>query len=114
MPTPTQGKAILLGVAIAIISFTSLNGEPFRILVRGNLNPMTQTVTLQIPERLYHRLVNTTRATNSPLEEVMLHALKVGSPPNWDNVPMPNEQNGQHYEPRRLLYAAEGTSSSIT
>jgi hypothetical protein len=48
---------------------------------------MTQTVTLQIPELLYQRLVNTARATNRPLEEVMLHALKVGSPPDWDNVP---------------------------
>ncbi len=45
---------------------------------------MTQTVTLQIPELLYQRLVNTARATNRPLEEVMLHALKVGSPPDWD------------------------------
>ncbi len=48
---------------------------------------MTQTVTLQIPEPLYQRLVNTARATNRPLEEVMLYALKVGSPPDWDNVP---------------------------
>jgi hypothetical protein len=48
---------------------------------------MTQTVTLQLPEPLYQRLVNTARATNRPLEEVMLHALKVGSPPDWDNVP---------------------------
>ena len=42
----------------------------------------TQTVTLQIPEILYRRLVNTARATQRPLEEVMLHALQVGSPPN--------------------------------
>lgn len=48
---------------------------------------MTQTITLQIPEPLYHRLINTADATNRPLEEVMLHALKVGSPPDWDNVP---------------------------
>lgn len=48
---------------------------------------MAQTVTLQIPELLYQRLVNTARATNRPLEEVMLYALKVGSPPDWDNVP---------------------------
>ncbi len=34
---------------------------------------MAQTVTLQIPELLYQRLVNTTRATNRPLEEVMLY-----------------------------------------
>ncbi|HEY9637233.1 MAG TPA: hypothetical protein V6D14_27785 [Coleofasciculaceae cyanobacterium] len=48
---------------------------------------MAQTVTLQIPELLYQRLVNTARATNRPQEEVMLYALKVGSPPDWDNVP---------------------------
>jgi hypothetical protein len=48
---------------------------------------MAQTVTLQIPELLYQRLINTARATNRPLEEVMLYALKVGSPPDWDNVP---------------------------
>jgi len=48
---------------------------------------MTQTITLQIPEPLYQRLVSTAQATNRPLEEIMLHALKVGSPPDWDNVP---------------------------
>jgi hypothetical protein len=48
---------------------------------------MTETVTLQIPEPLYQRLVNTARATCRPLEEVILHALRVGSPPAWDNVP---------------------------
>lgn len=46
-----------------------------------------ETVTLNIPEILYQRLVNTARATQRPLEEVMLHALQVGSPPAWDNVP---------------------------
>ena len=32
-------------------------------------------------------MVNTARATQRPLEEVMLHALQIGSPPEWDNVP---------------------------
>jgi hypothetical protein len=45
------------------------------------------TVTLQIPEIIYQRLVNTAHATQRPLEEVMLHALQVGSPPAWDDVP---------------------------
>ncbi|MFM7405227.1 MAG: hypothetical protein ACKO3K_00785 [Cuspidothrix sp.] len=45
------------------------------------------TVTLQIPEIIYQRLVNTAHATQRPLEEVMLHALEVGSPPAWDDVP---------------------------
>lgn len=46
-----------------------------------------ETVTLQIPERLHRRLVNTALATNRSLEEVMIHALKVGSPPNWEDIP---------------------------
>lgn len=48
---------------------------------------MLETITLQIPEILYQRLVNTARATQRPLEEVMLHALQAGSPPAWDDVP---------------------------
>lgn len=48
---------------------------------------LVETVTLQIPETLYQRLVNTASATQRPLEEVMLHALQVGSPPAWDDVP---------------------------
>ncbi|MBD2691327.1 hypothetical protein [Anabaena catenula] len=47
----------------------------------------TETVTLQIPEIIYQRLVNTAHATQRPLEEVMLHALQMGSPPAWDDVP---------------------------
>lgn len=47
----------------------------------------TETVTLQIPKTLYQRLVYTARATQRPLEEVMLYALQVGSPPAWDDVP---------------------------
>ncbi len=46
-----------------------------------------ETVMLQIPEILYQRLVNTARATQRPVEEVILHALQIGSPPEWDNVP---------------------------
>jgi len=42
---------------------------------------MAETVTLQIPELLYQWLINTARATNRPLEEIMLYALKVGSLP---------------------------------
>lgn len=39
-----------------------------------------ETVTLQIPEIIYHRLVNTARAMNRPLEKVILRALQIGSP----------------------------------
>ena len=51
------------------------------------LNMPTETITLQIPEALYQRLVNTANATLRPIEEVILHALQVGSPPQWDDVP---------------------------
>ncbi|HLP89163.1 MAG TPA: hypothetical protein VK184_11315 [Nostocaceae cyanobacterium] len=47
----------------------------------------SETVTLKIPETLYQRLVNTANATKRPLEEVMIHALQVGSPPIWDDIP---------------------------
>ncbi|MFO5491667.1 MAG: hypothetical protein ACLBM6_03755 [Cuspidothrix sp.] len=47
----------------------------------------TETITLQIPEIIYQRLVNTAHATQRPLEEVILHSLQVGSPPVWDDVP---------------------------
>lgn len=46
-----------------------------------------ENVTLQIPEILYQRLVNTAHATKRPLEEIILHSLQIGSPPEWDNVP---------------------------
>ena len=47
----------------------------------------TETVTLEIPEMMYVRLVNTAKATHRPLEEVILRALQIGSPPTWDDVP---------------------------
>lgn len=51
------------------------------------MNPVTASITLQLPERLYQRLVSTAQATQQPLEAVILHALEVGSPPDWDDVP---------------------------
>ncbi|RCJ23471.1 hypothetical protein A6S26_02705 [Nostoc sp. ATCC 43529] len=47
----------------------------------------TETITLQIPEILYQRLVNTAHAQRRPIEEVIVHALQVGSPPEWNDVP---------------------------
>ncbi len=46
-----------------------------------------ETVTLQIPEIIYTRLVNTASSTQRPLEEVILRALQIGSPPTWDDIP---------------------------
>lgn len=45
------------------------------------------TITLALPEVLYQRLKGTALATKQPLEEVMLRALSLGSPPAWDDVP---------------------------
>jgi hypothetical protein len=48
---------------------------------------LAETVTLQVPDALYQRLVKTARVTKRSLEEVMIHALRVGSPPTWDDAP---------------------------
>ena len=47
----------------------------------------TATVTLALPDVLYQRLKGAALATKQPLEEVMLRALSLGSPPSWDDVP---------------------------
>ncbi|MBI4782393.1 MAG: hypothetical protein HY785_13885 [Oscillatoriophycideae cyanobacterium NC_groundwater_1537_Pr4_S-0.65um_50_18] len=49
---------------------------------------LAETVTLQVPDALYQRLAKTARVTKRSLEEVMLHALRVGSPPTWEDVPV--------------------------
>lgn len=49
---------------------------------------MTATsVTLQLPEYLYVRLQNAAQAMRQPLNEVLVRAVEVGSPPVWDDVP---------------------------
>jgi hypothetical protein len=47
----------------------------------------TATVTLVLPDMLYQRLKGAALATKQPLEQVMLRALSLGSPPGWDDVP---------------------------
>lgn len=46
-----------------------------------------ETVTLRLPEEMYHRLVTAAAATRRSLEEILLHALRIGSPPAWDDAP---------------------------
>ena len=46
-----------------------------------------QNVTLSIPEHLYRRLEQTAKATQQSIADVLLHAVEVGSPPPWDDVP---------------------------
>ncbi|MBE9067534.1 hypothetical protein IQ260_12780 [Leptolyngbya cf. ectocarpi LEGE 11479] len=48
---------------------------------------MADTITLELPERLHQRLLNTAQATQQSLEAVILRALTIGSPPDWTDVP---------------------------
>jgi len=48
---------------------------------------MSEAITLQLPERLYQRLVNTAQATQRSLEAVVVRALEVGAPPDWEDIP---------------------------
>ena len=47
----------------------------------------TSTITLEIPNNIYQRLVDTASATKRPLEDIIIQSLKVGQPPIWDNIP---------------------------
>jgi hypothetical protein len=47
----------------------------------------TETITLKVPEVIYQRLANTARGMQRPLEEIVIHALKVGIPPGYEDVP---------------------------
>lgn len=52
------------------------------------LVPMSAaTVTLDLPEPIYLRLRGAAQAMRRPLEEVLLRALRLGSPPTWEDVP---------------------------
>ncbi len=46
-----------------------------------------QTITLRLPESLYLRFQQAARATRRSLDDVLLHAVQVGSPPSWDDAP---------------------------
>jgi hypothetical protein len=49
---------------------------------------MTTTITLDIPETIHQRLINTAQATQRPLNEIILRVLEIGSPPTWDDAPL--------------------------
>ncbi len=46
-----------------------------------------RTITLQLPENLYIRLHQASQATKQSFDEIVLHAVRTGSPPGWDDVP---------------------------
>ena len=48
---------------------------------------VVQEVKLDLPETLYLRLQQVAQATEQSLTDVLLHAVKVGSPPDWSEVP---------------------------
>jgi hypothetical protein len=48
---------------------------------------MSTAVMLDLPEVLYERLASAAKATQRPLTEILLQALRVGSPPDWEDVP---------------------------
>lgn len=49
----------------------------------------TQSITVQLPEKLYLRLQQAAQATRRPLQEILLRAVEIGSPPRWDDAPAP-------------------------
>jgi hypothetical protein len=46
-----------------------------------------QHINLPIPEHLYLRFEQAAKATHQSVTDVLLHAVAVGSPPGWDDVP---------------------------
>jgi hypothetical protein len=48
---------------------------------------MSTAVMLDLPEALYLRLASAAKATQRPLSEVLLRALRAGSPPDWEDAP---------------------------
>jgi hypothetical protein len=47
----------------------------------------TQNVSVSLPEHLYQRLQNAAEATQRPLNDILIRAVEVGSPPNWEDTP---------------------------
>ena len=46
-----------------------------------------QKVTLDLPENIFIRLQQAAQATKQPLDQVILRAVQIGSPPGWDDIP---------------------------
>jgi hypothetical protein len=46
-----------------------------------------QDITIHLPESLYLRFRQAAEAMQQPLEDVLLHAAQVGSPPSWEDAP---------------------------
>jgi hypothetical protein len=48
---------------------------------------MVATITLPIPDEIYHRLELNARATGRSIEDILGYVLQVGSPPSLGDVP---------------------------
>ncbi len=46
-----------------------------------------QSITLTLPDITYERLRQAALAMRLPLDDVLVHALQVGSPPSWEDAP---------------------------
>jgi len=46
-----------------------------------------KSITVNLPENLYERLKQASLAMRVPLDEVLVRALQVGSPPSWEDAP---------------------------
>lgn len=47
----------------------------------------TLDVTVQLPEHLYLRLAQVAKATHQSLDDIIVRAVEVGSPPSWEEAP---------------------------
>ena len=48
-----------------------------------------KSVMLQLPEALYLRLQQAANGMHQSLDEVLIRAVQVGSPPSWEDAPAP-------------------------
>ncbi len=48
-----------------------------------------KSVTLELPETLYLRLQQVATGMQQSLDEVLIRAVQVGSPPGWEDAPAP-------------------------
>ncbi|MFW5640801.1 MAG: hypothetical protein ACOC0H_06540, partial [Thermodesulfobacteriota bacterium] len=46
-----------------------------------------QKVTVNLPESIYIRLQQAARATKQPLDQIIIRAVQMGSPPGWEDIP---------------------------
>jgi hypothetical protein len=46
-----------------------------------------QQVTVPLPENLYLRLKHVAQATHQSFNDVLIHAVEMGSPPSWETAP---------------------------